>query len=220
MKPNLKTAVKAIDDYGLCLTYPDSNKADPKSLWHVFHPRSKMEWDWDADSDDRIADMWIFREELSRSGKVVYAKWYKGKATFLSKELFPYYLAALNDFERSASGLSVEARRILEALEESSPLSTKQIKKQTDLQGKFWETTYNRAMKSLWERLLIVGWGEKDDGAFPSLNVASSKLFFEEEWKAAQSLNANKAVAMVAAKLKSSPSALQYFTKLARSFKN
>lgn len=37
-------------------------------------------------------------------------------------------------------------------------------------------------MKQLWARLLIVGFGEVDDGAFPSLAVAATELMFEDSW--------------------------------------
>ena len=40
-------------------------------------------------------------------------------------------------------------------------------------------------MRELWERLLIVGVGEVDDGAFPSLAVGATEVLFEELWEQA-----------------------------------
>ncbi len=37
-------------------------------------------------------------------------------------------------------------------------------------------------MSELWMRLLIVGYGERDDGAFPPLLVGASQLLFEDLW--------------------------------------
>ena len=98
MSLNLRTAVGHIEKYGILLVYPIAGKSDPASLWSVAYPRSKMRWEWDDNGDDRVARLWHLREELSRSKKVVYAKWLNGRATFFSREVF----AALpSRFERA-----------------------------------------------------------------------------------------------------------------------
>lgn len=78
--------------------------------------------------------------------------------------------------------LSPTARLILDTLEEDSPLSTKQLKMMTDLRGKDNEPIYNKSLKELFKRFLIVGYGEVDDGAFPSLAVAATKSIYEDLW--------------------------------------
>ncbi|HMN67936.1 MAG TPA: hypothetical protein PKC28_05290, partial [Bdellovibrionales bacterium] len=74
-------AIKAIDKKGALLVYPLNNKKEPASIWSELFPRTKMRWEWDAGSDNRVAELWYLREELSRSRKVVYVKWYQGRAT-------------------------------------------------------------------------------------------------------------------------------------------
>ncbi len=214
MKLTQSDAVKFINQVGLCLTFPDNNKRDPLSLWFALHPRTPMRWEWDQNGDDRVPDLWVFREELSRSSKVLYAKWYRGRATFISKKMAVALVASLNDMRRPHFGLSRDARDILELLEENSPLSTKQLKKMSSKQGKFWESTFQKALKELWERLLIVGWGEKDDGAFPSLNMASTKLFFEDLWKDATMMTSLEADEFVLEQIKSSPTMLRFYKQL------
>jgi len=78
-----------------------------------------------------------------------------------------------------------EARSVLEILEENSPLSTKALRKLADLQGRDLESTYHKALKELWSQLLIVGVGEIDDGAFPSLAIGATRWMHEEVWKEA-----------------------------------
>ncbi len=183
---NLQSAIAAINKHGMLLTFPIKNAKLPLSLWSVAYPRTKMKWEWDDDGDNRVVQLWHLRERLSRSGKVVYTKWYKGRATFFSRKEFTKRLAAsLANTNRAAHMLTREARDILEALEENSPLSTKVLKKTVDLRGKFHEATYNRAMKELWSRYLIVGYGEVDEGAFPSLAIGATKLLFEDLYKEA-----------------------------------
>jgi hypothetical protein len=187
-----KRALKFIEKNRIVLTFPEDNRAEPANLWSCFHPRKKMRWEWDTGGDDSVADLWIFREALSRSRKTVYAKWYRGKATFIDKDFLPHLLAALGIHhleDEQYRGISRTAQEILEALLESSPLSTKQLKKLTGLQGRDFEAEYTKALKELWSRLWIVGWGEKDDGAFPSLNMGATRHFFEVEWAKALTLD-------------------------------
>lgn len=181
-----RSAIRAIEREGCLLVYPINNAPQPHSLWKEFFPRKKMEWEWDDESDNRVADLWHLREELSRSGRVVYAKWYRGRATFFSRTFFVSLLGTLRRFH---GNLSPEAREIWNALLESSPQSTKELRRTVDLEGKFHARTYEKALKELWQRLLIVGFGEVDDGAFPSLAMGAASHLFEKEWKEAMEID-------------------------------
>ncbi len=48
-------------------------------------------------------------------------------------------------------------------------------------------------MKELWSRLLIMGVGEVDDGAFPSLNMSATRLRFEDLWPGGAAAEAHRA---------------------------
>lgn len=184
-----KKTLAAIEQEGILLVYPIQNKKDPGSVWFKLFPRSEMRWEWDVDGDQRVSDLWLLKEELSRSGLVVYTKWYQNRATFFSKEVFVNMMA----FMRTDAPLSSESTTILEALEMDSPLSTKQIKVAADLQGRYMEASYNRAMKALWQRLLVVAWGEVEDSSFPSLAVGATKNIFEDLWLKAQDISPEQA---------------------------
>lgn len=182
-------ALQAIQKQQILLVFPIKAAKEPTSIWSALYPRTKMRWEWDESGDRKVFDLWRLREELSRSGKVVYAKWYQGRATFFSREMFTHLLAYL----RTDQGLSGEAARILEILEMDSPLSTKQIKEFAELQGRWMEATYNRAMKELWERLWIAGFGEIEDSSFPSLAVGASQNLFEDLWLASREISFTEA---------------------------
>jgi hypothetical protein len=111
-----KKALEAINKNRILLVYPIKNQKEPASLWSVLYPRSEMVWEWDAGADGRVSSLWILREELSRSGKVIYAKWYQNRATFFSHEAFVNMAA----FLRSSAVLSADSGNILEALEMDS----------------------------------------------------------------------------------------------------
>jgi hypothetical protein len=190
-------AIQAIEQEGILLVYPIKNNPEPDSLWAHLWPRSKMVWGWDSGADHKVSELWLLKEELSRSGKVVYAKWYQNRATFFSPETFVNMLA----FERSEAPLSSNSQIILEALEMDSPLSTKQLKEIADLQGRDMESAYNRAMKPLWQRLLIVAYGEVEDSSFPSTAVGASKTLFEPLWEESLAISPAKAEAYLSKKL-------------------
>ena len=182
----LRKAIEHIDRWGVLLVFPIANRPRPRSLWSELHPRAKMRWEWDSGGDDRVVRLWHMRAALARSGKVVYAKWFRNRATFFSREVFQAMLGALSTIAPLDATLGPEAREILDALEDSSPQSTKALRKASGLQGQMLDGTWNRAMVQLWSRMLIVGFGEVDDGAFPSLAVGATRLLFEDLWIAAR----------------------------------
>ncbi len=165
----------------MLLVYALQNRVDIPSLWGVLHPKVPMRWAWDQGADGRVVELWQLREELSRERGVVYGKWFRGRATFFSRPLFAAMLAAYRGAHRAE--LATESRELLRLLEDDSPQSTKQLRRAAQLTGRESERVFVRAMKELWERLLIVGVGEQDDGAFPSLRIGATSLLFEDLWE-------------------------------------
>lgn len=185
-----KKAIQLIEKHGVLLVFPIHNKAEPASIWSQFFPKEKMRWEWDEDGDNRVADLWHLRTELSQSGKVVYAKWCQGRATFFSRRIFPAFLKRLNQNAK----LSHSAQSVFNLLLEESPLSTKELKKRAKLQGRWQEAAYNKVLKELWTRLLLVGYGEVDDGAFPSLNIGATELLFEDLYRESKKISEGEAI--------------------------
>ncbi len=193
---NQKLAVRKINEKGILLVFPINNQKEPASLWSEFYPKSKMRWEWDSDGDDRVGDLWGLMKRLSDSRQVVYSKWYQGRATFFSRELFTALVCICKThFEHPQ--VSRSAKDLLDCLESDSPLSTKQLKKLTDLRGKDNERFYNRGMKELFSKFLIVAFGEVDDGAFPSLAVGATRHLYEDLLTEAQKMNTNHAQSIV-----------------------
>ena len=207
MSASVERAVAAIERRGILLVYPLANKPEPRSLWSELHPRTPMRWAWDADADGRVAQIWRLREELARSDDVVYAKWFRGRATFFALPVFRALLATLTHEADLRTGLSRNAKIVLDLLEDNSPQSTKELRANAELQGKANEAAYARALKELWSRLLVVGVGEVDDGAFPSLNISATRLHLEHLWPGSPDAEAHLAsdAAKLAATLAAAP---------------
>ena len=218
-----KKAIQAINERGVLLVFPVNNAPEPASIWSAFYPRTKMKWEWSDDGDDRVARMWGLMKTLSDCKDVVYSKWYRGRATFFSRELFTALLASKSSLLSRGSEsarkrvLSPTALEILEALETSSPLSTKELKKATGLQGKIFEPQYHRAMKELFENFLIVGFGEVDDGAFPSLAVGATELLYEDLCRDARALEPQDWQAVISRHMPAGSKWSRFLTANARS---
>lgn len=112
---NQKSAVKKINDRGALLVFPINNKKEPASLWSEFYPRTKMRWEWDDDGDNKVGDLWLLMKKLSDSRQVVYSKWYQGRATFFSRDLFTALLKVTQP-DYSGVSLSPVARQLYECL--------------------------------------------------------------------------------------------------------
>lgn len=186
-------AVSAINKTGALLVFPIKNKKEPASIWSVLYPKTVMRWEWDEDGDDRVARLWYTRGELSDSRQVVYTKWFQGRATYFSREIFVLLLAYFETAKQESSLGNRDAREILDILESDSPLSPKQIKAMTDLQGRDYESQYNRALKALWNPLLVVAFGEIEDSSFPSLAIGATKTLYEDLWTEALEISSEEA---------------------------
>jgi hypothetical protein len=184
--------VNAIEEFGCLLVYPLDNRPDPKSIWSALYPRTKMRWEWDADGDNRVGELWVLREALSRSRDVVYSKWYQGRATFFSKKCFVNMVAFLGASQDRVN-LGAASGEALEVLLMDSPQSTPVLKESLGLRGKSFEGHYNRALKPLWNHLFLVGYGEVQDSSFPSLNIAATATLFEDLWLQSKKITPEKA---------------------------
>lgn len=209
-------AIRAIEKRGALLVYPLNNRKLPLSLWSELFPRTKMRWEWDQDGDQRVADLWSLREELSRSRKVVYAKWFQNRATFFARPVFVAALAYLQA-HAVAEALTGPSREVLDNLLSDSPLSTKQLKAAVGLEGRLLEPQYNRALKPLWRHLLAVGFGEFDDSSFPSLGVGATAALFEDLWSEAGELSSSEGEAQLRAALGEDNPFFAFARKIVRS---
>lgn len=183
-RPSLARAITHIQKAGILLLYPLKNQPEIPSLWNAFFPKVQMHWDWSEQGEDRIAELWHLRTDLSTSRKVVYTKWFRNRGTFFSLELFQALVSFVSSRKAADLSLGIDAQTILSVVNDDSPLATKTLKQLCEMPGRLEQSRFERAMKELWLRFLIVGYGEVDEGGYPSLAVGSSRLLFEDQWDA------------------------------------
>lgn len=207
-------AIKKINQYGILLMFPINNQTTPQSIWSELYPRTKLIWKWDDKGDQKVFKMWQLMKELSCCREVIYSKWYFGRATFFSRELFLAMIRVLHGPGVTRKKISPEAQALLTELESDSPLSTRDLKKLTNLQGKLNQAFFNRGLKELFSTFLVVGFGEVEDGAFPSLAVGSTCLIYEELWVEAQTMELVKAQILVNRYMPEGSEIRKFFNKI------
>jgi len=173
-------SIDEIESKGITLVFPAKNRSDVFSLWKTFYPRTPLRWEWSDDGDDKVFKMWQLMKELSDCEQVVYSKWYQGRATFFSRSLFSALLRFSQDQPKAFIDQPEGVRALMDCLEEDSPLSTKELKARSGLKGQSFAAVYNRSIKWCFLRFLVVGFGEVEDGAFPSLLIGSTRLIYED----------------------------------------
>jgi hypothetical protein len=214
----LTQAIQVVDRAGALLVYPIKNAPEPPSLWSKLYPKREMVWDWSEDADPRVADLWHLREELSSSGAVVYTKWFRGRATFFSRDLFRALLRVCGSAELEET-LDRPTYEVYQQLLDDSPQSNARIRDALDRLGKAHDAAFNKQMKRLWDRLLIVGYGEVDEGSYPALAVGATRLLFEGLWDEAQELDPLTAEATVAKHLPEGGAFRKHLTRTLKSLR-
>jgi len=192
--------IKAIEEKGCLLVYPLDNRKEPQSIWSCLYPRTAMRWEWDESGDNRVGELWVLRTQLSESREVIYAKWYRNRATFFSKEVFVNLLAYLGSSQDQVD-LTRDSQVAMDLLLTDSPQSTPTLKENLGLRGRLLEAQYNRTLKPLWNYLYVVGFGETEDSSFPSLNIGATATLFEDLWLQSQEISNAKAEAFLRKKL-------------------
>lgn len=211
---NYKKAVGAINRHHIQLVYPIKNAEEPRALWHSLYPGAFMKWDWSEDADQRVVDIWHLKNELCYGQDVVYAKWFRGRATFFSREIFVPMICLLKTTQVEGIHRNMHANDIYEALLDNSPQTPKLVKQAVELSGAHNRSDYERGVKLLWEQLLIVGTGEVDEGQFPALAMGATKHIFEDLWDEGGSLDPGEAEERCRKLLPSDSPFFKYFNRM------
>ena len=196
-------AVKYIDATGFCLLFPVRNVALPSLYYAVTrrNPHEKMEW-------DKYSQMvWRWKDELPRRKRALYAKYFRGRGTFISLEMLPHFLAmreaaaSPDDYERfyAEGRIRGDARVIWEALAEHGPLATLELRHACGMDAKAGNARFKRAILDLQCLLAVVHFGaEQETAAWASGRYELTCRAFPKETAAAKRISPERARASVA----------------------
>ncbi len=186
---------------GCCLLFPIKNLPLP-SLYYAVARRSSVTWDRYTEK------IWRWKDELGRQRRAFYAKYFKGRGTFISLGLLPHFLAmrgtaaAPDDHRKfyAAGRIRHDASVIWQALEQHGPLATLELRHACKMDSQVANIRFKRAMLELQCLLLVVHFGaEQETAAWPSSRVELTSRAFPSETAAARRITPGTARAAIVA---------------------
>jgi hypothetical protein len=195
-------AVRYLDAIGFCMLFPIKNLPLP-SLYYAVSRCDQPNWDRYAQK------IWRWKDELPRRRRGFYAKYIRGRGTFLSLKMLPSFLAvegsavAPGDHARlySAGLIGYDARALLEALEKHGPLATLELRHACRMGTTAGNVRFKRAALELQRRLLAVHSGaEQETRGWVSTRLELVCRAFSRETSAARRISPESGQAAIAAK--------------------
>lgn len=201
----LAEATKYINATGYCMLFPVANVPLPSLYYAVArrNPHEKMVW------DKYSVMVWRWKDELPRRRRAFYAKYFRGRGTFISLKHLPNFLAmreaavAPGDHERFyADGrIREDARVIWQALEEHGPLATLELRNVCKMDSKPGNVRFKRAILELQCLLVAVHFGlEQETAAWASGRYELTCRAFPKETAAARDIPPEQARRALAGK--------------------
>ncbi len=160
---SIERASAFVADVGFALLFPNKGVVLP-TLYEVAsdRPMESLGEDWGPDAER----VWGWKDELPHRGLAWYAKFLRGRPSFLA----PSLLADLyprpgrpKDFEDA--GLSAAAYRIARILLRSGPQSTTALREALDVEGRKAGEAFSNAVAELGRALVITHFGVEEEGA-------------------------------------------------------
>jgi hypothetical protein len=194
--------VRYLDAVGYCLLFPIKGLALP-SLYYAMTRHQFVTWDRYA------AKLWDWKAQLPLKRRAFYAKYFKGRGTFISPRMLPNFLALREstaspaDAEKFfASGqISHEARTIWEALARLGALPTLELRHACKMESVAGNKRFKKAMLELQTGLFVVHSGtEQETAAWASGRFELTSRAFPKETALARKITPASARAAIAAK--------------------
>ncbi|MDE3110109.1 MAG: hypothetical protein KGL02_09230 [Acidobacteriota bacterium] len=201
---SLTDAVKFIEVAGFCTLFPVANVPLP-SLYCAVTGRGQ---DDGIVFDEQFEKIWRWKDELPRRRRAHYAKYFRGKGTFISRGHLPYFLAmreaaaAPDDYERfyRQGRIRDDARLIWQALAQHGPLATLELRHACKMETTAGNMRFKRAILDLQCLLVVSHFGsEQETGAWASGKYELTSRAFPQETEAAFAIEPQSARAKLAA---------------------
>lgn len=198
-------AAKYIHATGYCMLFPVKNMPLPSLYYPVTRRNRLQKRIWDKYSEM----VWHWKDELPRRRLAFYAKYFRGRGTFISLQQLPHFLAMRecavgpDDHERfyGEGRIGGDGRAIWEALARHGPLPTLELRHACKFETKTGNVRFKRAILDLQCDLIAVHSGaEQETGAWASGRYDLTCRAFPSQTAAARSISPHDARAKLAAK--------------------
>jgi hypothetical protein len=195
-------AAHFIDRAGFCVLFPVKNVPLP-SLYYAVSRRRDARW-------DKYAQLiWKWKDDLPKERLAFYAKYFRGRGTFLSLKLLPYLLAmqetAVTPEEfavfYSEGRISHDARDIWHALAQHGVMPTLELRHACKMETQAGNKRFKKAMLELQRLLIVTHFGsEQETEAWASNRFDLVSRAFPAQSRAAASISPKEARKVLAAK--------------------
>ncbi len=176
----LKTAKDVesmVNELGFCLGLTDSRTNLPSLFIGVCGRRDALS-PKNVQKDEESSLAWVLKDEVMRRGNIYYSKLAKGRATFLSKRMVPYFHAIYGiPASEEAKLLSEDARKILKVLREEWEASTSDLRTDTGIEER---KALTKANEELQKCMKVVAYEVVYQPKFTYLWTLSEARFPEE----------------------------------------
>lgn len=204
-------AVRFINHVGFCVLFPVKNVPLP-SLYYAASKRLPARWDQYAHK------IWGWRDRLPEKRRAFYAKYFKARATFISLEFLPSFVAMrgavakAQEAERfyDAGRITRDARTLWDTLAREGPLPTLELRYAAKFDSPPGNVRFKKAILELQCQLIVAHTGgEQETESWASNRFDLLSRAFPAELARARNLPAEEARRAVARRyLKHFPSAL------------
>lgn len=159
----LEDAERFVYDTGFCFAFK-MQKSELPCMWHAAAGERFPVYPVHIQHDPYIGFVWEAKDALPAAKKAYYGKALKKRPSFISLEFFPafYFLQKRKNgaeayvAEYMRGELSHEAKKIMDALFEQSPMVTADLKIASRLAHPDRRAAFDKAMAELQQRLYIV----------------------------------------------------------------
>ncbi|RPH98039.1 MAG: hypothetical protein EHM72_13145, partial [Calditrichaeota bacterium] len=131
---SLADAERMVNSVGFCFAFK-ANHSELPCMWHSAAGERNPVYPVHVQNDPFIGLVWEAKDFLATTKKVYYGKAFKKRPSFISLSYFPLFYALVREqrgdnyiADYMRGGLSREARRIMDALQEHSPQITADLK--------------------------------------------------------------------------------------------
>jgi hypothetical protein len=167
------TALAFVEDVGICSTFSRFAEGVP-CLWEAVAGRAAPRWPRHSHHDPGIGLTWRLKDELPAARCVYYGKVLRGRPCLVALDVVPALYALVRGPQRAADyrmeyaagRLTLEARRIMDALTAEHPQYTRGLRASCFMLEARQTRAFERAMSELQQGLWVVKTEERYEPSF------------------------------------------------------
>ena len=166
-------ALRFVNDVGFCSTFYRFADGVP-CLWEAVAGRPAPRWPKRSHHDAAVGLTWQLKDELPAARKVYYGKLLRGRPCLVALDVFPAFYALIRGRQRArdyrmeydAGRLTLNGRRIMDALIAHHPQYTRELRASCFMLEPRQTADFERAMAELQQALWVVKTEERYEPTF------------------------------------------------------